>query len=155
MANEKEMNAVKWLMCLLALVAVVLAALILNKVSKKCTKDGYTGPNSGMKLRAGLLANWDPNYCNNNLTNEQFYCNNGFIDSSSGDDCSGNLAFMTDGYAEQAGYTNFGTCSKPIPYQGGELCSTVDDPNISIVSNNCAGCTPVKGSGNPPLWMCN
>jgi hypothetical protein len=48
MAKRKDMSPMKWVMCLLALVAVVLAALILNKVSKKCTKDGYTHRRVGM-----------------------------------------------------------------------------------------------------------
>lgn len=50
MANEKNMNWVNWLMCLLALTAVVLAALILAKVNKKCGKQTYVHRTRNVKM---------------------------------------------------------------------------------------------------------
>jgi hypothetical protein len=51
---EKDMNAVKWLMCLLALAAVVLTVLILVKINKKCGgTQGGSGKGGGNSSSSG------------------------------------------------------------------------------------------------------
>jgi hypothetical protein len=60
MANGKDMNPVKWLMCVLAVVAVVLAALILVKVNKKCGGTNSGSKSNKAKLRIQIPTNRSP-----------------------------------------------------------------------------------------------
>lgn len=60
MANRKDMEWVKWLMCLLALSAVILAVLIYSKVNKCGKKQTYLPPNR-MAMRSKSRARMSRN----------------------------------------------------------------------------------------------
>ena len=173
MANEKEMNAVKWLMCLLALVAVVLAALILNKVSKKCTKDTYTRPQPRTRF-GGRVKDIGPSAGGNRVNNppSDFVsgCQNAFNSGCASDGATVNVCGGYDNNnVMQIGcqdYTNMddtncynssyvayqqSDCKKPFAWASGYLCGGGSgDPS----SNPCPSPGSIVGVAPPNPYGC-
>ena len=158
MTKNKHSNWEKWLTCILALVTLVLAALIYDKVNKRCNKQGYIPTRSKMGIKVGQSIYIDPSNqsgkwsngtvdsCNNSgmsydPQNTMYYCDNplGLVDSTDDNQqCNGTAAFITDSDAQNIGYSGIGTCSNPIMSQGTSgnvLCS--NDVNLPISVTNC------------------
>lgn len=144
MTKQKDMKLTNWLMCILAIAAVVLSVLIYLKVNKKCERQKYTPSNMrrirprGRKVGFDILpsnpftvGNMSPDMvalCNQSqLNSNQYFCDN-IYDASQGTTqgantvdptdndlfCVGNAALANDPTDGSTVY--IGMCSKPITY---------------------------------------
>lgn len=164
MTKQKDMKLTNWLMCILAIAAVVLSVLIYLKVNKKCERQKYTPSNMrrirprGRKVGFDILpsnpftvGNMSPDMvalCNQSqLNSNQYFCDN-IYDASQGTTqgantvdptdndlfCVGNAALANDPTDGSTVY--IGMCSKPITY-GGDLQgpSICCDPTTTACSD--------------------
>jgi hypothetical protein len=158
--NGKNITPVKWLTCILALVAVVLAALILNKVNKKCSKDTYTrprkvgdiGPSAGGErvnppsdFVSGCQAAFDSGCASRGVT----------VNVCGGYDSNNKMQIgcqdytdMNDTSCYNSNYVAYqrSDCSKPYTWTSGYLCGGGSgDPSSNpcpSLSNNVLGPAP-------------
>lgn len=148
MANGKDIKWGKWIICILSLVAVVLSALIYNKVNKKCEKQPYIPMNklSRMKAKIGInVKDIGPSAGGNRDTNPpaDFVsgCQNAFasgcatpentVNVCGGYDSNNNLVIncqdytnMDDQSCNNATYVAYESndCSQPYQWVPGYLC---------------------------------
>lgn len=174
MADGKNMIWVNWLMCLLALTGVVLAALIYSKVNKKCSSQGYLPPNKASRRSKTIVKDMGPSAGRDRVSNppNDFVsgCQTAFstgcassggtVNVCGGLDSNNNMVINCQDYTnmdDQSCYNSSfvayqpSDCTNPYQWTQGYLCGGGSgDPG----SNPCAEANNVIGPAPPNLYGC-
>jgi len=175
---SNDINWVKLLTCLLALVAVILSALIYAKVNKKCGSQNYIPPNR-MALRARQavrrnVKDLGPSAGGDRISNPPASfvsgCQNAFssgcasggatVNVCGGSDNNGNMVIncqdytdMDDQSCNNASFVAYqaSDCASPLAWAPGYLCGGGSgDPS----TNPCPSGGSVVGTAPPNVYGC-